>query len=75
MKRPAIALIAHYRKNNKRRHYEDERKIRGLRRSWIVERTNTRLGQFRRWHMRHEHLLSAHSAEDAASRAAWVAEY
>jgi transposase len=53
-----IELIAPYRKNNRKRRYEDGRKLRRYRRRWIVERTNAWLGQFRRLLVRHEHLLS-----------------
>ena len=59
LKKRAIELIASYRNNNKRRCYEDGRKMRRHRRRWIVERTNAWLGQFRRLLVRHEHLLSA----------------
>ena len=41
-----IELIAPYRKNNRKRRYEDGRKLRRYRRRWIVERTNAWLGQF-----------------------------
>ena len=58
LKKRAIELIAPYRKNNKRRRYEDGRKMRRYKRRWIVERTNAWLGQFRRLLVRHEHLLS-----------------
>jgi transposase len=47
---------------NKRRRYEDGRKMRRYRRRWIVERTNAWLGQFRRLLVRHEHLLSTYYA-------------
>jgi transposase len=62
LKKRAIELIAPYRKNNKRRRYEDGRKMRRYRRRWIVERTNAWLGQFRRLLVRHEHLLSTYYA-------------
>jgi transposase len=57
-----IELIAPYRKNNKKRRYEDGRKLRRYQRRWIVERTNAWLGQFRRLLVRHEHLLSTYRA-------------
>jgi transposase len=62
LKKRAIELIAPYRKNNKRRRYEDGRKMRRYKRRWIVERTNAWLGQFRRLLVRHEHLLSTYYA-------------
>jgi transposase len=57
-----VELIAPYRKNNKKRRYEDGRKPRRYKRRWIVERTNAWLGQFRRLLLRHEHLLSTYRA-------------
>jgi transposase len=57
-----IDLIVPYRENNKRRRYEDGRKLRRYRRRWIVERTNAWLGQFRRLLVRHEHLLCTYRA-------------
>jgi len=57
-----IELIVPYRENNKRRRYEDGRKLRRYKRRWIVERTNAWLGQFRRLLVRHEHLLSIYRA-------------
>jgi transposase len=62
LKKRAIELIAPYRKNNKRKRYYDGRKMRRYKRRWIVERTNARLGQFRRLLVRHEHLLSTYYA-------------
>ena len=62
LKKRGIELIAPYRKNNKRRRYEDGRKLRRYKRRWIVERTNAWLGQFRRLLVRHEHLLSTYCA-------------
>jgi hypothetical protein len=40
LKKRAIELIAPYRKNNKRRRYEDGRKMRRYERRWGVERTS-----------------------------------
>src|SRR5205085_5677699 len=62
LKKRGIELIAPYRENNRRRRYEDGRKLRRYRRRWIVERTNSWLGQFRRLLVRHEHLLSTYRA-------------
>ena len=62
LRRRGIELIAPYRKNNKKRRYEDGRKLRRYKRRWIVERTNAWLGQFRRLLVRHEHLLSIYYA-------------
>jgi transposase len=62
LKKRAIELIEPYRNNNKRRRYEDGRKMRRYKRRWIVERTNAWLGQFRRLLVRHEHLLSTYYA-------------
>ncbi|HEV2965081.1 MAG TPA: IS5 family transposase, partial [Candidatus Angelobacter sp.] len=57
-----IELIAPYRENRRRRKYEDGRKLRRYKRRWIVERTNSWLGQFRRLLVRHEFLLSTYRA-------------
>jgi len=62
LQKRGIELIAPYRKNNRGRRYEDGRKLRRYKRSWIVERTNAWLGQFRRLLVRHEHLLSTYRA-------------
>ena len=62
IRKRGIELIAPYRKNNKKRRYEDGRKLRRYKRRWIVERTNAWLGQFRRLLVRHEHLLSIYYA-------------
>ena len=56
LKKRGIELIAPYRENNRHRRYEDGRKLRRYRRRWIVERTNSWLGQFRRLLVRHKHL-------------------
>jgi len=40
MKKRGIELIAPYRKNNKRKQYEDGRKLRRYKRRWKIERTN-----------------------------------
>ena len=60
--RRGIELIVPYRKSNKRRRYEDGRKLRRYKRRWIVERTNAWLGQFRRLLVRHEHMLATYRA-------------
>ena len=57
-----IDLIVPYRKNSKRRRYEDGRKLRRYKRRWIIERTNAWLGQFRRLLVRHELLLTTYRA-------------
>src|SRR5438067_11656106 len=62
LRKRGIELIAPYRKNNKKRRYEDGRKLRRYKRRWIVERTNAWLGEFRRLLVRHEHLLSIYYA-------------
>src|SRR4029077_5840514 len=56
------SLIAPYRENRKQRRYADGRTLRRYKRRWIVERTNSWLGQFRRLLVRHEHLLSTYLA-------------
>jgi transposase len=62
LKKRGIELIAPCRENNRHRRYEDERKLRRYKRRWIVEPTNSWLGQFRRLLVRHEHLLSTYRA-------------
>jgi transposase len=62
LKKRGIELIAPYRENNRHRRYEDGRKLRRYKRRWIVERTNSWLGQFRRLLVRHEHLLPTYRA-------------
>ena len=62
LQKRGIELIAPYRENNRQRRYEDGRKLRRYKRRWIVERTNSWLGQFRRLLVRHEHLLSTYRA-------------
>jgi transposase len=62
LKKRGIELIAQYRNNNKRRRYEDGRKLRRYKRRWIVELINAWLGQFRRLLVCHEHLLSIYYA-------------
>ena len=62
LKKRGIDLIVPYRKNSRRRRYEDGRKLRRYQRRWIVERTNAWFGQFRRLLVRHEHLLSTYRA-------------
>ena len=62
LKKRGIELIVPYRSNNKHRRCEDGRKLRRYKRRWIIERTNTWFGQFRRLPVRHEHLLSTYRA-------------
>jgi transposase len=62
LKKRGIDLIVPYRQNNKKKKYEDGRKLRRYKRRWIIERTNAWLGQFRRLLVRHEHLLSTYRA-------------
>jgi transposase len=62
LQKRGIELIVPYRENNQKRRYEDGRKLRRYKRRWIVERTNSWLGQFRRLLVRHEHLLSTYRA-------------
>jgi len=62
LQKRGIELIAPYRENRTRRKYEDGRKLRRYKRRWIVERTNSWLGQFRRLLVRHEFLLSTYRA-------------
>jgi len=62
LRKRGIDLIAPYRANRKQRRYEDGRKLRRYKRRWIVERTNSWLGQFRRLLVRHEFLLSTYRA-------------
>ena len=62
LKKRGIELIVPYRSNSRERRYEDGRKLRRYKRRWIVERTNSWLGQFRRLLVRHEHLLSTYCA-------------
>jgi transposase len=62
LRKRGIDLIVPYRSSNRRRRYEDGRKLRRYKRRWIVERTNSWLGQFRRLLVRHEHLLSIYCA-------------
>ncbi len=57
-----IELISPYRENRRQRRYEDGRKLRRYKRRWIVERTHSWLGQFRRLLVRHEFLLSTYRA-------------
>jgi transposase len=62
LQKRGIELIAPYQENNRQRRYEDGRKLHRYKRRWIVERTNSWLGQFRRLLVRHEHLLSTYRA-------------
>jgi hypothetical protein len=54
LKKRGIELMAPCRENNRHRRYEDGRKLRRYKRRWIVEPTNSWLGQFRRLLVRHE---------------------
>jgi IS5 family transposase len=47
LKKRGIEWIVPYRENKRHRRYEDGRKLRRPKQRWIVERTNSRLGQFR----------------------------
>jgi transposase len=62
LRQRGIELISPYRDNRMQRKYEDGRKLRRYKRRWIVERTNSWLGQFRRLLVRHEFLLSTYRA-------------
>ena len=62
LRKRGIELISPYRENRTQRKYEDGRKLRRYKRRWIVERTNSWLGQFRRLLVRHEFLLSTYRA-------------
>lgn len=62
LRQRGIELIVPYRENRTQRKYEDGRKLRRYKRRWIVERTNSWLGQFRRLLVRHEFLLSTYRA-------------
>ena len=62
LRQRGIELISPYRDNRAQRKYEDGRKLRRYKRRWIVERTNSWLGQFRRLLGRHEFLLSTYRA-------------
>jgi hypothetical protein len=53
---------APYRKSNKRKRNQGGSKPRHYKRHWILERTNTWLGQFLRLQVRHEQLLTTHFA-------------
>jgi transposase len=50
-----IDLVCPHRKGRTRKVRQDGRKLRRYRRRWIVERTISWLGQFRRLLVRHEH--------------------
>jgi len=62
LRKRGIELLAPYRRNNQHRRYEDGRKMRRYKHRWIVERTISWLGQFRRLLVRHEHLLCTYRA-------------
>jgi transposase len=62
LKKRGIELIAPCRRNKLETPYHDGRKFRRYKRRWIVERTNSWLGQFRRLLVRHEYLLETYRA-------------
>jgi transposase len=62
LKRRGIELICPYRSNNRKRRYEDGRKLRRYKRRWKVERTIAWLGNFRRLVVRYERDLRMYSA-------------
>ena len=57
-----IDLICPYRENNKKKKYEDGRKLRRYKRRWKVERTFSWLGNNRRLVVRWEHNITVYSA-------------
>jgi len=57
-----IELICPYRQNNKKKKYEDGRKLRRYRRRWKVERTFAWLGNSRRLVVRYERDIVVYSA-------------
>jgi transposase len=60
--RRGIELIAPHRRNRKKVHTQDGRKLRRYRRRWKVERTFAWLGNFRRLLVRWEHHLTMYRA-------------
>jgi hypothetical protein len=58
----AFRLTRHRVDRPEQRRYADGRRLRRYKRRWIVERTNSWLGQFRRLLVRHEHVLSTYRA-------------
>jgi transposase len=62
LKQRQIDLICPHRKNRKKPKLQDGRKLRRYRRRWIVERTFSWLGNYRRLLVRHENLLSVYTA-------------
>ena len=57
-----IELICPYRENNRKRKYQDGRKLRRYRRRWIIERTIAWLGNWRRILIRWEHKVQNYMA-------------
>lgn len=49
-----VVLTSPYRRNNRRRRYEDGRRLRSYRHRWIIERTIAWFGAFRRLLVRYE---------------------
>lgn len=49
-----VVLTCPYRRNNRRRRYEDGRRLRSYRHRWIIERTIAWFGAFRRLQIRYE---------------------
>ena len=49
-----VVLTSPYRRNNRRRRYEDGRRLRRYRHRWIIERTIAWFGAFRRLLVRYE---------------------
>jgi len=62
LKKRGIELIAPHRKNRKQPPAQDGRKLRRYKRRYIVERTFSWLGWFRRLIVRHENLLTMYYA-------------
>ena len=60
LKKRQIDLICPHRKNRKKPKVQDGRKLRRYRRRWIVERTFSWIGNYRRLLVRHENLLSVY---------------
>ena len=61
-KKRQIDLICPHRKNRKKPKRQDGRKLRRYRKHWIVERTFSWIGNYRRLLVRHENLLSVYRA-------------
>ena len=62
LKKRQIDLICPHRKNRKKPKLQDGRKLRRYRKRWIVERTFSWIGNYRRLLVRHENLLSVYKA-------------